>query len=445
MKRIVASVMFVLFFSILYLSVAFAETKFDYGATLRLRQEIWDDVVDLGLSKPDRNFFRLRISPWIKADFSKDTGLYMRLTTEPKYHLGPFKPNVPRNTDRLDEDELVIDNLYFDANNIFGLPVDLRVGRQDFLGPNTFGEGFLILDGTPGDGSRTFYFNAIKARVKINPENSIDLVYISDPKKDIYLPSLYTPPDKKQLTASNEQAFIIYSRNRLSQNFLIEPYYIYKREAEMGSTPKLKLNTIGARAVVSIDSWKAGGEFAHQFGEYTGGRDRTGNGGYIFVGRKYNNVALKPEFEIRYVYLSGDDPDTADHEGWDPLFSRNPYWNEVYIYHLPAETSKDSGPIPGYWTNLSILKFTIKLNLAATTNLDLSYQYLWAPEKTKSTVPLFTNDSHNRGHVGTAILTHKIAKNLDGMLQFELFSPEGFYADNASTAKFFRWQLMYKI
>lgn len=29
-----------------------------------------------------------------------------------------------------------------------------------------YGEGFLILifDGTPGDGSRTFFFNAIRAR-----------------------------------------------------------------------------------------------------------------------------------------------------------------------------------------------------------------------------------------------------------------------------------------
>lgn len=445
MKRFIALVMFFLFAGLLYLPIAFAETKFDYGATLRLRQEIWDDVVDLGLSKPDRNFFRLRVSPWIKADFSKDTGIYLRLTTEPKYHLGPFKPNVPRNDDRLDEDELVIDNLYFAAHNVFGLPVDLKIGRQDFLGPDTYGEGFLILDGTPGDGSRTFYFNAIKAKVKINPENTIDLVYISDPRKDIYLPTLYTPPDKKQLTASNEQAFVIYSKNKVSKNFLIEPYYIYKREKEIGSTPKLKLNTLGARAVFTIESWRFGGEFAYQFGEYTGGRDRTGNGGYIFVGRKYENVALRPEFDIRYIYLSGDDPNTTDHEGWDPLFSRNPYWNEVYIYHLPAETSKDSGPIPGYWTNLSLLKFAVKLNFSAATNLSLSYQYLWAPEKTASTVPLFTNDSHNRGHVGTAILSHKFSKNLDGMLQFEIFSPEGFYSNSASTAKFFRWQLMYKI
>lgn len=445
MKRFIASVMFGLLLGLLYLPVAFAETKFDYGVSFRLRQEIWDDVVDLGLSRPDRNFFRLRVSPWIKTDFSKDTGLYLRLTTEPKYHLGPFKPNVPRNNDRLDEDELVIDNLYLDAKNVFGMPVDIRIGRQDFLGPDTFGEGFLILDGTPGDGSRTFYFNAIRAKVKITPENSIDLVYISDPRKDIYLPSLYTPPDKKQLTASNEQAFVIYSRNKLSQGFLIEPYYIYKREEAIGSTPKLKLNTIGARAVFTVESWKLGGEYAYQFGEYTGGRDRTGNGGYIFVGRKYDNLKWKPEFDIRYIYLSGDDPNTVDHEGWDPLFSRNPYWNEVYIYHLPAETARDSGPIPGYWTNLSMLKFGVKLSFTDMTNLTLSYQYLWAPEKTASTNPLFTNDSHNRGHIGTAILAHKFTKNLDGMLQFELFSPEGFYANNTSTAKFFRWQLMYRI
>lgn len=54
-----------------------------------------------------------------------------------------------------------------------------------------YGEGFLILDGTPGDGSRTFYFNAVKASVLIADGHTVDLVYVSDPKTDQYLPSLH--------------------------------------------------------------------------------------------------------------------------------------------------------------------------------------------------------------------------------------------------------------
>ncbi len=448
--------------SIVFVANAYAEIKVDYGAAFRLRQEIWDDAVDLGTSQADRNFIRLRTSVWGKADFTPDLGAYLRLTNEAKdYALGPFKAyKTNPNRDNLDPDELVIDNLYADAKNVFGLPVDLRIGRQDFIG--VYGEGFLFMDGTPGDGSRTFYFNAARVNVKVNPCFNFDLTYITDPKTDIYMPSIHPAvrgplyvDNKKLLTGSNEQAFLVYGRGKLLDNLTIEPYYVYKTEQPINGgidLTKLKLNTIGARALYSINSWNFGGEFAHQWGEYDSGRDRTGNGGYVFVNRKYDAITWKPEFDLRYVYLSGNKSsfDVA-HPGndkvntWDPLFSRNPYWNELLIYTLVGETAKFGGPIPGYWTNMEIAKATFKLNFTPTTNLALAYQYLWAPESTKGLNPaLFSNSGTSRGHLPTAILNHAFSKNIDGMLQLEYFVPEGFYAvkDNAT---FFRWQLQFRI
>ena len=138
---------------LLFVSAAYAEVKFDYGADFRLRQEIWDNVVDLGTSQKDRNFLRLRSRVWGKADFTPDLGAYLRITNEAKwYGLGPYEQwKTNPNLDEVDPDELIFDNLYADAKNIGGLPIDIRIGRQDFLG--TYGEGFLMLDGTPGDGS----------------------------------------------------------------------------------------------------------------------------------------------------------------------------------------------------------------------------------------------------------------------------------------------------
>lgn len=86
---------------------------------------------------------------------------------------------------------MLIDNLYIDIKKPFDIPINFRIGRQDFLGKDMYGEGFLILDGTPGDGSRTFYFNALKATVLIAEGQSVDIVYVSDPKTDQYLPSLH--------------------------------------------------------------------------------------------------------------------------------------------------------------------------------------------------------------------------------------------------------------
>jgi len=465
-KKVLVTVFLVLVGSIIVISDAYPEMTFDYGASIRLRQEIWDnavslDTVSLGTSGADRSFFRFRTSLWGKVDFDKDLGAYLKLTNEAKYYIGAYKPNAPFNYERLDEDELVVDNLYLNAKNVFGLPVDLKVGRQDFLGPDMFGEGFLLLDGTPGDGSRTFYFNAAKAKWRITENHSIDFVYISNPKTDTFLPSMYPAhlgplyqDHKKLLNGSDEQGFVIYSRNKIN-NLTLEPYYIYKTEEPVGpfpflavfTNPKLKLNTVGARALYTIDAWKLGGEFAHQFGEYDGGRDRRGNGGYVFANYTFKDTPLKPAFELRYVYLSGDDPNTSKHEGWDPLFSRAPYWNELIIYTFINETIKNGGPIPGYWTNLQLFMAKATMNFTPSTNLALSYQYLRANEIADTLPPYkpMFGTGKERGHLPTAMLRHKFSKNIDGFLQFEYFIPGNFYADNAKNAIFFRWELLFKI
>ena len=67
-----------------------------YGASERIRQEIWDNVIDLKTLPPtnglyDRNFFRFKTSLWGSADFNKDVSAYLKLTSEVYYNLGPYK------------------------------------------------------------------------------------------------------------------------------------------------------------------------------------------------------------------------------------------------------------------------------------------------------------------------------------------------------------------
>ncbi|MDX9746643.1 MAG: alginate export family protein, partial [Syntrophales bacterium] len=154
-KKCLSVLCLFLFALLVYADIAPAEIKADYGGSLRLRQEYWENVIDLEtLKAPDRDFFRLRTSLWGKVDFNPNIGIYTRVTNEARYYLGNFKPfeiapgrpgYETSDSDRFDEDELIIDNLYLDVKNIFGLPLDLRIGRQDFLGQ--YGEGFVILDG----------------------------------------------------------------------------------------------------------------------------------------------------------------------------------------------------------------------------------------------------------------------------------------------------------
>ena len=484
MRKGLAAVLLVLG-CIVFISAAYAETTYKFGASERIRQEIWDNIVDLETLSPavdtpankgsrntnyDRNFFRFKTSLWGSADFNKDTGLFLKLTSEIYYNIGPYRqPAGSKGTRfvKLDENEAVIDNLYFKANNVFGLPVDLKIGRQDFLGPDMYGEGFLIADGNPNDGSRTFYFNAAKAKWRINENNSIDFVYISNQQLDTYMPAWHTSVpnagtyynNHKILNASDEQAFVLYSRNKLSENLSVEPYYIFKKEEEfnfpitaskqksLSVTPELDLNTFGARAVYKYDPWTLGGEFAYQFGDYDGGGDRTGYGGYIFGSRKFADMKLKPEVELRFVYLSGDDPSTSDNEAWDPLFSRNPYWNELLIYTQIYEQIQNGYAIPGYWTNLQLYMAKVKMALTPDTNLSLAYQYFRANEWANPLKPFKAMFDHGyeRGHVPTLFLTHKFNKYIDAFLQYEYFIPGDFYNGDAENGQFIRWQLQFKI
>lgn len=449
-----------LVFLISFFSPSFAIEN-EPGASLRLRQEIWDNVVDLGTmpdKQPDRNFFRLRVQLWDKVKFNDSFGAYIRVTTEPKYYTGPYKLTLDegKNRQRFDQDEVVIDNLYIDIKKPFDLPVSFRIGRQDFLGPDMYGEGFLILDGTPGDGSKTFYFNAIKATVNIAEAQSFDIVYVSDPKTDQYLPSLhpsyYDKPSgglyinhKKRLTASNERGFWIYGRNKIFDGLNIEPYYIYKKEDSYDVIKENHINTFGMRAVFKISDFSLRGELAKQYGKYQDGTKRSGLGGYAFAGYEFKQCPVKPYLEAGYVYLSGDKADTTKDEGFDPIFSRAPQWNELLIYTLIPETAGKGGPIPGYWTNLEAIIVNLKLNPVKDLGIKLSYQHLWADEKTKElSSTMFTNDGKNRGDLYALIANYQFTKALDGMLQIEYFEPGDFYK-NARNATFIRWQLQYKL
>ena len=251
---------------------------------------------------------------------------------------------------------------------------------------------------------------------------------------------------------------MVYGRDKLSDNLTVEPYYIFKKEKQqpLGTkTPALDLNTFGARAVYKTGPWKFGGEFAYQIGEYDGekssggyaGRDREGYGGYVFGSHKFADMTFKPEFELRFVYLSGDDPNTSKNENFDPLFSRQPYWNELLIYVQIYEFIRDAYAIPGYWSNSQLYMAKVGMELSPDTKLDLSYQY-WRSNEWAQPLPnqsaMFAH-GYERGHLPTLFLTHKFSKNVDAFFQYQYFFPGDFYASDAKNGQFLRWQLQFKI
>jgi len=69
---------------------------------------------------------------------------------------------------------VLFDQLALTASQPAGLPLALEAGRQDLI----FGDGWLVLEGTPLDGSRTIYFDAVRATLAMDAiETRVDLAW----------------------------------------------------------------------------------------------------------------------------------------------------------------------------------------------------------------------------------------------------------------------------
>jgi hypothetical protein len=439
---------------------AFAEIKFSGGGSERLRHEFWRNWKDVQDSSLDnRNFFRLKTSLWGQADYEKDLSFYGKLTNEFRAHtyFGGASGSYPDKASdkkgyRFDINEVVVDNLYLDVKNVLDAPVDLRLGRQDFLGPTGYGEGFLIADGTPSDGSRTFYFNAAKASWRMDEQNTLDFIYINNPRDEEFLPVINrtkfvkfgTTQDKvpQSLNTTDELGGILYWKNKAIKDLALEGYYIYKKEAEEGGagyqSQKGEINTIGSFAKYAMSPWTLRGQLAYQFGKY-GSNDREAIGGYGFIDRDFQDVTWKPQASLGYVYLSGDNRKTAKNEAWDPLFSRYPWYSEVYSMTYSAETS-----ILCYWTNTQMIRTSLVVKPTEKIKLSFWYNYLRANAQVAATSTNgLSGTKKERGHLPQARLDYAVSKNISTYFLAEYFIPEKFYVGK-DPALFLRTEVQIK-
>ena len=426
----------------LNLQKASADLALTGGATERVRYELWKNIFDMNNDALDnRSFFRFKTSLWGQAGFSKDFSVYARLTDEFKSYTyyAPSSSKAWGQTTKgypFDINEVVFDNLYVDANHVFNAPVSLRLGRQDLT---DYGEGFLIADGTPNDGSRSYYFNAAKANWQVDTANSLDLIYIDDPRSDQWLPIINGEKINTSLTTSQESAGVLYLKNRSIQQLALESYYIYKREGQDGvgyQAQKGTINTFGSYAKYDLSPFTLRGQLAYQFGTY-GANDRQGLGGYAFVDRDFKDITWSPTASVGMVYLSGDDSSTSKDESWDPLFSRTPWYSELYNLSYKSETG-----ILAYWTNLQMLRSSIAVKPTERSKVSFFYNYLRAnTEGPASTV--FSGRGRDRGHLPQVRFDYAFNKNVTAYILGEYFVPGNMYL-NKDAAIFFRCEMQVK-
>ncbi len=446
----------ILFILLLTPFSALAEVNFESGINMRLRHEYWKNWLDMNKdSDENRNFFRIKTSLWGELKLNEDLSLLTKLTDECKaftYFGGSSGAYPDKSAEKkgyhFDINEIVFDNFYLDIKNFLNLPLGLRLGRQDF--PGTYGEGFLIMDGTPEDGSRTYYFNAAKASWRINETNNLDFVYINDPRYEKFLPvinevettQIKNPPlDKlpQALNASDEEGCVLYWKNKTLQDFLFDGYYIYKKEGKGGAgfqSEEGQINALGIFARYDFSPWILRGQITYQFGDY-GQYDRQGTGGYLFLDREIENFNWKPKFNLGYIYLSGDNQETEKNESWDPLFSRWPWISELYLLSMTAETG-----ICGYWTNLGVLRGQLIFEPIKKTKLIVTYNFLMANEETRAT-SILSGTGKERGHLPQLKVEYNFNENVSTYFLAEYFIPGDFY-ETRDEALFLRSEVSLK-
>jgi len=441
---------FILLFILAVVSVllscqAFAETNFKYGAVERARNEYWKNWKDMDNGQQDtRNFFRFKTSLWGQMEHEKDMVLYVKLTNECRAHTYfegtsasyPDK-TASKKSYHFDINEVVFDNLYADIKGFLDMPLDLRLGRQDFLG--TYGEGFLIMDGTPQDGSRTFYFNAAKASWHIDSERDLDFLYINNPRDEEFLPVIneYKLPSASNpsldkiptlLNTTDEEAGAIYFKDRSRKDKYLEAYYIYKTEAQEGGgtgyqSQAGEINALGVFTKCNMAPFTVRKQATVQFGKY-GTNNRYGYGGYAFVDREFKDAQFSPRLSAGAAYLSGDKKSSSRNEGWDPMFSKWPWISELYVLSMAGETG-----VVGYWTNLQVYRMELALNTTKKTKLSLYYNYLRANAQVAAN-SIFSGTSRERGHLPQIKFDYKINDNITTYFLGEYLQPGDFYKDN---------------
>lgn len=419
----------------------------------------------------NKNHIRIRPRVW----FAVENGpfrLYTRLADEfREYPLTGGK----RRKDRAYNfpDEVFLDNLYLSGKGLeadwlsaAGIEsLDFRVGRQDLFegGHSVFGLDRIIAEGTPTDGSRSFYSDMVWTKLHFTETRTLDLFALFDSgHSDIRWGTkksrgrslnCINMSDSKDLDEWG--GGVIFSDALCDGHLPFKLYSIFKRsEAYVTKSPverkmpAKEVTTLGVFATPEFtDNWGMELEAAKQFGRTLNGNRQAG-GWMTHLELKYRPDLLKswkPCLSLAGTYYSGDkhrtNPDNND-TAWDPMWARYTQDSEMLVY----------GTVYGncYWSNVVYTKLKLTMKFGAHHGM-----YLYSG-------PMFTAVQDRLGHAdGHGHSMYKgwltaarydfpirlAPENAAGVDRFEVFGhvvaehfQPGDYFDSSAPAYFVRWQ-----
>jgi hypothetical protein len=328
-----------------------------------------------------------------------------------------------------------MDQLYLKGDSIGGTPLSATIGRQNIV----LGEGFLIADGGPLDGSRTAYFNAINLGWQLSPVSSIRVICFNQQKDDDILPIIND--QHRGILEGDEKGVILYLTSTIDR-LTLEPYLIQMERNSSKTFPHAGIGCAGLRLKAEFTPQLTGTcELATQFGDW-GEVDQKGLGGYGYLDYKTDWPTYYPSsFTLGGVYLSGDDLKTETHEGFDPLYGRWPKWSESYAYTLTRETAL------AYWSNFASLFVKTSASLGTDLTAGLEYHHLMSINASPLGNELYNNVLYRaigtyRGDLTILRLNYRLKPRLSGHIIYEYFEPESFYSKYTQASTWMRMEMM---
>ncbi len=415
----------------------FDKVKFTFSE--RFRMVGWDNAIDLNKNGDmNQHFTRHRTSAGLEWEPNHSLIFHLKLTHEFRHYFTPSTATFHWN-------EVFFDQLYIRYSSQEFLRGSITFGRQNIF----LGEGFVIWDGHPVDGSRSAYFNAIRYDLDLNAKHKITSFIAYQPKEDELLPVIngkdidpvFQGDHSYQLIEQSEKAVAMYYQGRLKESE-IDLYYIFKSIADDGIqlVPKSDIHTFGSRFRLHFNpQFSFTVEGAYQTGNI-GEETRTAYSGHAYLTHFYkeSKFELPNDISIGAFLLSGDRTSTDKYEAWEPLFARWPKWSESYIY---TSLKENQGRI-AYWSNILAPNIQGRYQLDNKLSVKLSYFKLLAMEQTLQT-EFLSGNGKVRGDLITAQLNFKINKHLTGHLLYEIFYPGNFYFDLADPYHWARIELLY--
>ena len=408
-----------------------------WGADLRLRTIYFKNALFLNKDNPtdvdERSFQRYRARWWSKFDVVENVDLNVRLCWESRTYdkPGPFEEWYGG--------PVMFDTLNVKVENVMELPVTVTFGRQDII----LGDGWLVLDGTPLDGSRTIFFDAFRADWKADENHSLSLIYIDQGGSDDRNMSPFNNTEEDNIEQDERGVIAYYTNKSAIENGQLNAYFMYKH---MDALPgRLKTNggsafgswgdngdiyCVGMRAEKKLgEHWSARAEGAHQFGsKLTANPARLEPGGSSISAFGFNsrltysfNDDWKTQIRASYEFLSGDDPHTATNEAFDPMWGRWPQFSELYVYTYAGETRIADV------TNLHRVGLGITTHPHEKIETSFDWNLLLADENTYGAAAGFSTNGELRGNLLAAILRYKINEHMYGHLLSEVFFPGNYY------------------